>query len=578
MTRDSNSQPPIDDETIARLVREVANGWTMPAVRLDQPAWRDRVRSRRARRFASARGWLGRVGQAATAALALTVGAALLAVWLTVPHPPAASSPASSSGRTLGPTTGIAASPMPKLLVVGDLPTPDSVAVQVDFGGTAIADLASGTVGPTLAAGTSWGSQVERALDGTLVCLCLTTDGPVRQSNTHAVVSLRRYDVAGNLASSAVVVEVTGVPDPRDSAIPENPGHVAAWTSFSPDGRYAYVGWSARAHPAWHSGLAVVDLQDGSVIQRMALPDRSTGVGDSRTFADAPRVFASAATGRVVIVQPWYSWTPVASANPSHHFDADVLIATTSTGVLSRPSPVPAGAGCGDSVSLAGGLPSGVFWIACPRFGRDMIVRRLDADGSPLGDRSVASRYVDGTTAVVSGDGASLFIWDPSGLALTKVDLATGAASTSQAQKPTALSGPDPLTALGRWLAPPAEAKVILQSGIAISADGSKIFALGVDGNPASAARVGSAGVFVFDATSLAPIGHWVPTADFVSIAISRDGRFVYAAGAPDTSADGRDTGQPSSITVFDVADGTVRLVAGQLGQSTLTFPSSLLP
>jgi hypothetical protein len=89
---------------------------------------------------------------------------------------------------------------------------------------------------------------------------------------------------------------------------------------------------------------------------------------------------------------------------------------------------------------------------------------------------------------------------------------------------------------------------------------------------------VGSAGVFVFDATSLAPIGHWAPTADFVSIAISRDGRSVYAAGAPDTGADGRDTGQPSSITVFDAADGTVRLVAGQLGQSTLTFPSSLLP
>jgi hypothetical protein len=161
---------------------------------------------------------------------------------------------------------------------------------------------------------------------------------------------------------------------------------------------------------------------------------------------------------------------------------------------------------------------------------------------------------------------------------LTKVDLVTGDASTGQAPKPTAFSQPDPLAALGRWLAPVAQAKVILQSGIAISADGSHIFTLGIDGSPTSPEMAGSAGVFVFDATSLAPIAHWAATADFVSIAVSRDGRSVYAAGGPYVGADGRDTGQPSSITVFDAADGTVRLIAGQLGQSTLTFPSSLLP
>ncbi len=578
MSPNPNLRPPIDDETVARLVREVTDGWTMPGVRLDQPAWRDRVRSPGARRFTTVRGWAGRLGQAATAAVALTVGAALFAVWLTVPRSPAAVSPAPSSRQTPGPTAGIAASPMPKLLVVGDLPTPVSVAVQVDFGGMALADLASGSIGPTLTSSGSWGSQVEGAPDGTLVCLCLTTDRSVRDRDTHAMVSLRRFDASGHSLASDVVVDVTGVPDPRDSAIPELPGHVAAWTSFSADGRFAYVGWSARAHPVWHTGLAVVDLHVGSVIQRIALPDRSTGVGDSRTFADAPRLFAGAATGRVVVVQPWYSWSPVNSQNPADHFDADVLIATATAGVLGRPVPLPAATGCGDSVTLAGGLPNGAIWLACDRSGRDTVVRRFAADGSLLGDRSVAAKYVDGTTGAVSGDGASLFIWGPSSLTLTKVDLATGNASTGQAAKPAAASESDPLTAFGRWLAPAAQAKVILQSGIAISADGSRIFALGVDANPASPEMTGSSGVFVFDATSLAPIGHWMPTADFVSIAVSRDGRFVYAAGGPNVGADGRDTGQASSITVFDAADGTVRLVAGQLGQSTITFPSSSIP
>jgi hypothetical protein len=322
----------------------------------------------------------------------------------------------------------------------------------------------------------------------------------------------------------------------------------------------------------------VVDLRDGFVIQRIALPDRSTGSGESRTFADAPRLFASAATGRVVIVQPWYSWTPVASSNPSHHFDADVLVATVAAGVLSEPLAVPAGTGCGNAVSLAGALPGGETWLTCARSGQDTIVRRLGADGKLLGDRSVAATYVDGTTAVVSPDGASLFIWDPSALLLTKVDLATGDASTGQAPKPTAFSQRDPLAALGRWLAPSAQAKVILQTGITISADGSRIFTLGIDGNAAASELAGSAGVFAFDAASLKPIGHWLPTADFVSIAVSRDGRFVYAAGLPNVGVDGHDTGQDASITVFDAADGTIRLVAGQLGQATFTFPESPLP
>lgn len=574
MTRDPNPRPSIDDDTLAQLVREVADSWTMPPVRLDQPAWRDRVRSPRTRRAAAARGWLGRLGQAATAAVALTVGAAVLGVWLSSPGGQAGLSPSPSSGRT--PVTGSpSASQLPKLLVQGSLPEPLTVAVQLNQGGFALADLATGTLGSPMAQGV-WGTQVRRASDGTFFCLCVTADQYVRGQATHAVVALDRFDSAGRSVSRVEVANVTGTPDPRDPTTFENPQNVATWTSFSADGRYAYVGWSARAHPVWHAGFAAVDLQANAVIQRLALADRSDGAGDSRTYADAPRAFSSLGSDRVVLSQSWYRWSPAASANATYHFATDAWTGRVVAGSLRSVTPMEAAGGCGETIDQAGALPSGAWWLACSTSASGSVVlRRVDADGVVSGNGDVSGSGIDGQTSVLSKDGAALYLWSPVSLTMTRVDLATGSTTTGQAPKPAAAAA-DPLTALGRWLAPPAAAKVLLSAGLAISPDGTRLYALGIVGDPGSAEGAGSAGVLVFDAASLAPLGRWAPTADFVSIAVSADGRFVYAAGGPDFGADGHETGQDASITVFD-ADGNVRLVAGQLGSATVTFPTTAI-
>jgi hypothetical protein len=88
----------------------------------------------------------------------------------------------------------------------------------------------------------------------------------------------------------------------------------------------------------------------------------------------------------------------------------------------------------------------------------------------------------------------------------------------------------------------------------------------------------GSAGVFVFEAARLELIATYPPTADFVSLAIGADGRFLYAAGLPGVDALGKRRGdQGASLTVFDTADGSTRVIAGQLGVGTITFgPESL--
>jgi DNA-binding beta-propeller fold protein YncE len=160
-------------------------------------------------------------------------------------------------------------------------------------------------------------------------------------------------------------------------------------------------------------------------------------------------------------------------------------------------------------------------------------------------------------------------------LVLTRVDLATGELTTGTGQ--VALAADDPLAALGRWLTPSAAAKVLLSSGIALSPDGTRIYALGIASGGSADRLPGSAGLFVFDTASLAQVDHWNATADFVSIAVSADGKFVYAAGSPEMGADGSSTTQAASITVFDATDGSVRLLAGQLGHGFILFPSTIL-
>ena len=565
--------PGFDDATIEQLVRDVAGEWTMPPVRLDAPSWRERVRSPRVRRLASVGGWFRPLGQAATAAVALTVVAALVAVVLTQPPQPGKSPEPTGSARP-GASGAAQSTPLPKIQITGEIPDPAIVVMRSERGDFSRVDLTDGTINGPLTGKSSY-SEIRALPDGSMLCLCVAESGSIGGMPTDMSVTLERYDARGKLQGSTLIRELSGEPDPRDESIfiPERPAHVLVDVGFSDDGRYGFVGWSLRAHPVWHSGVLVVDLSSGQVVGELPLPDASDGADDTRRVVQAPRVVGFIRSGAVLIGRGWYSWSPPASQSPSFTAENDVFTAVFNGGRLTDSHPVPTASDCGPVIVRAGPLAEGAYWLACTDGGpQRTMIRRLGPDGGLLGDVPVSGNSgIDTDPTAVSPDGSKLYVWDPAAGAVTRVILASGDQTTGNGI--AAAKDPGPLTALGNWLAPAASAKSWLRGALAISPDGKRIYAIGIKKGVDERDMAGSAGVFVFDAATLDLITIWQPTADYISVAVSADGRLVYASGLPGVDAAGRvKLTQQASITVFDATDGTIRLIAGRLGGDALSF------
>jgi hypothetical protein len=579
---------PIDEATLAQLVHDVADDWRLPPQRLNAPTWRDRVDPGRRRGGLLGHGWLARLSGAGALAIGLTVGLSLVAVWITMPNgrpglagtSPTASGSQAATGSQAAPsraatpegTAPSAPSPLPKLTLNGALPDPTSVLVR-SGPGFAIADLTTGTLGTPLD-GATGSSEVRRLADGRYVCLCVTTDAFQGAWPSHAVVELRTYDAAGTPTGTTPVGEYSGGPHPRPIILGEEPQDIDVAISYSPDGRLGYVGWSTRQPPVWRSGIVVLDLATQGVVRRLELPDTSIGPDDAPVNVLAPRVAVGPEAKDALISRQRYTveGLPQTYLNGTDHFLVPASFPATTAA-----RPFAGGQSCPDGQADAGLTDGGNGWFVCwSSTGGLMTVRRVSPAGDLLGDTQVNSMGEGGSWTV---SGSSIYFWRPVSRTVDRVDLVSGAMTSGSAPAPTAVggSGSSPLEALGRWLAPSTTAKILLQPGIVVSPGPEPmLYAIGIGSGDATGA--GSTGVFVFDSRTLQPLAHWSPVADFVSLAMSPDGKFVYAAGAPGVDADGRRTSNAASITVYDAGDGSVRLVAGELSNDDVLFNSPYVP
>ncbi len=579
-----SSEPPLDDEALGALVREVAESWTMPPQRIGQRTWRDIATARRT----DAHGvrWARRLGGAFVAAAAATLVLALGAVWLTQPRSGPATgtgTPGASASGGLAPSerpsqtpTGPSQTPYPTLVVNG--PALPAIAFPVAAQGYSLLDLSAGRLGPALEGTTFGGRLLPRAGGGSL-CLCFHEDQFTDSVPTAVSVHLIEYDAAGDQIGTRPVASYGGgILDPASTAPP-----VLVTVSAAADLGHAYVGWAIRG-VGWRSGVDVVDLATGAVVQTVRLPDLAvTDPFGSSMGTEAPRVIVSPSGRRLVIIQTHGVQTPqVLLQDGPDHWSA--TIEAGRVGPLMAFAP---GAGTLDPAACPWPFDErfasdDVFAAICPSQGE---LRRVDLAGRALGAIAFdGSRGLPLVTSV-DGPGGVRFVWLPFARSLTKIDVVTGrVAGTLELPAPTASlgQGSDPLGALagafGRWLAPTAEAKLFLQPALALSPDGSRLYLLGVNGTGIEDPNARSAGIGVVDTASLRLVGTWAPTADLTSLAVSSDGRYVFAAGAPGVDAVGRQTDWPASVTVYRSADGTVAAIAGRLGDQFITFDPALVP
>ena len=576
MTRDTDqpthSPAPPDDEPLGVLVRAVADDWRMPPQRLDQPTWRDRVGERRGRR---ARGWFARLAGPAGAAVMATVVVAFVAVWLTAPRTTPGIAAASPTARaTSGASPSASSSPrptpsgLPVLELNGALPDPAHVMVRSGMA-YYVADLATGRLGDVSIVIHSGPTTMLPRSSGGWACICGNWTG-----SSASGLDLRLDLVAadGKPISSTPLRVLRGEGDP---SLPtgDDPQLVDVHVSGSADGRYAFVGWSERHGPAgWTAGVDVVDLASGTVVGSTPLPiTEPAGAGGRASIRVAPQVTVAPSGDAVLVASFWYVNDP--SATPpsgSDHwtatFDGRAIGGLTPAGSVD-------GQTCGELDS--GPIDASMYFVICTTSDGQQVIERRHSDGSPIDETAFPGTSSGLALDVRQGD--RLFVWDPVAARLTRFDLRTGVLDGATGTALERSTSPLDVLAsvgrqLGRLMAPSVAAKVFLEPAVVVSTDGTRIYGLGVDALGGDGSG-GSHGIYAFDATTLEPIGHWAPTADFASLAISPDGRFVYAAGQNGVDATGSLAPYWASITVYDTADGSVRLVAGDLGSDGLFFP-----
>jgi hypothetical protein len=565
----------LDDDQLGAMVRSAVEAWQMPPQRIDQPTWRDRTRARDGRRR-----WPARLARSGMAALVATVVLAVAAVWLTAPRNDrgvVGPSQAPTAAPSASPSSGPAVTPLPKLLRNGELPSVTRVMLRAG-GRYQLADLATGDLvdgglgrydGPL--------ALVPRP-DGGWLCVCgawqMSASGP-----SGLTMDLVPVDADGNAGTPTPARSLEGEADPalpadRQFALVD--GNVAV----SPDQKTALFSWSVRnGADGWAGGVDVIDVAAGSVVGNAAVPFEpitTEGPVPLPVTRNAPNVSFSPDGSAIVLAAFWFVEDP---ADPSPPYGLDRWTAPFDGSAIGDVSRLALQTASQCDEFDRGLVDASTYYSVCSLSGGEILVRRFSLDGTLLGDTSLARAEGELSGAMLEArSGDDLYLWNPVPAVLSKVDLRTG--ELRQSAQPTARSGPlDGLAELGRrvghWIAPTAVAKIWLEPGLAITPDGSRVYAIGVSSiNPN---EVGSTGVYAFDANSLASVGHWQPTADFTSIAVSADGRFVYAAGFGGLGAPGGVSGNRASVTVFDTADGSIRLIAGQLTTGDIWFSSPVL-
>jgi hypothetical protein len=524
-------------------------------------------------------GWARRLGRAGLLAIGGTV---LLALAATQLLSPASQAPVIGNGVGTGSGAGSSQAAPSDKPPAGASPSAQgdiALSEQLVVHGSAdrILDLATGRMGPALTR--NWADRLIDLGNGVYRCVCL--ERSTSRGLERVVVHLRDTTADGVTGRDIALAEYSGRPDPHVSG--DQGESVSITSAVDPRGQLLFIGRATRQPPRWTVGVDVVDLAAERVVRSLPLWTSATHVGSGVSafarYAWPPQVVVSPDGGQLVMQA---SVMAIGEIERTAYWSAP--LGGLKVGTLHR---LPGGR---DSLSgeecrdaFASFLDGRTLFTLCvnPNDAGVVFIRRVTLEGQSLGDIDLGRTFPDTYIPGRLQDWArgALYLWDPFSLTVARVDLRTGAISSrvldrailaAGATRGTAIGrGADLVAAatrvLGRWIAPTAAAKISLEPALAISRDGSRLYLLAVNAKDFTDVEGGSAGVVVLDSTTLGVLDHWPPAADFVSIATSADGRFVYASGMARSD-------QQASVTVYDRETGRQVAVLGRLGEDWVMF------
>jgi hypothetical protein len=443
----------------------------------------------------------------------------------------------------------------------------------VHANGLQVLDLATGTLSaPSLPSS----DNMLPLANNQLVCACVLPAAP-DEGRQAASLEFGRFDLNGApIVQRRLLVfdDVAPVADMVDG--------YGVVTALDADRQSLYVLVVARRPPVWSIDLYRVNVETGEIVATTVL-DRHPVDLDAPAVSPSPRPDGGPTEGV-------YAWPNYLITSP----DGQTVLASVQyneiRGDMSANSirewivPIRDGVpGTASLLATATSMKPDDWCMGPPTFvdpklvvqtcrpggdhpsGTSYYIRRLTIAGTSLGDLPVEGLHINDQFPVVplvDRERRAVLIWDPGQHSLVQVSVDEG--WMKRVTVPAAmLPQPGPLdggSGIGGFPA------------LVLSPDHRRLYALGF--RRASGPAGTSTGVWVFDAQTLRLRDHWAPHALLTSLAVSADGRFVYAAGALGLDVDGRENAWPASVTVYDAAMGQVQALYGSVGRDTwISFP-----
>lgn len=528
-------------------------------------------------------GWRGRsssivaVGLVAFVAVAVVLGTAFddgrpasatgaPAVAATSPSPRTTPSPTPARPT---PRPEPLASQLPRIEVLGGvIPTEQRL---VDGYGLMRLDLATGELAQ-LATPLDYTAQLLPS--GEIVCACVIRDGGANGGRGSSILRFGRYDPSGRPIVQRDVRSFDGTVD-----VPAMSEGFNVVTGLEPGGRRLYALAVERRPPVWTITLLGIDLETGEVVSTIDVgnipsnPDADSSPSAAPTPSPTPAIDGSTPDGT-------YLWPANLTVGPdgrsayaaierSNVQNDQWSLQTLEWMIDLQPE------GAGKAMALGPDVALGPY-ASCveqtrfldpsllvrvcttPLRNGTFVVRRIRSDGTSPGDIPVTSPLLAGRSplsAVIDPSRRAVFLWDQDRHDLVRVDVDSGRIDEVAV-------APELIPGAGRAIGN--EGFIGGSPGLVASADGSRLFALGVVG--AVGGTLGApSGIWVFDATSLTLVDHWPARAFLASLGVSVDGRFVYASGAAGLDVNGRENPWLASVTVYDAVTGEIEVVYGSV-------------